>query len=116
LVKDNGWCENEQLSPFVPDVGKRGDRLIAALFEAGRIAAMSADVLAAPWPWQEGNSTGGARFTPCSHERRRGYDPARDLKQTAQKLTGWQRPTVKQLPHCRKVTRVFNRAVTGTAA
>jgi hypothetical protein len=38
----HGFCENEQL------IGKRGDRLIAALFEAGSIAAVSADVLAAP--------------------------------------------------------------------
>jgi hypothetical protein len=44
----HGFCENEQLGSFVPGIGKRGDRLIAALFEAGRIAAVSADVVAAP--------------------------------------------------------------------
>jgi hypothetical protein len=44
----HGFCENEQLRSFVPGIGKRGDRLIAALFEAGRIAAVSADVVAAP--------------------------------------------------------------------
>ena len=47
-MKHNGFCENDQLRSFVPGIGKGGDRLIAALFEAGRIAAVSADVVAAP--------------------------------------------------------------------
>ena len=36
-MKQNGFCENEQLRSFVPGIGKRGDRLIAALFELAEL-------------------------------------------------------------------------------
>jgi hypothetical protein len=81
-VKHNGFCENEQLRGLFPALGNVA---IVSLLHYSKLAELP-QCRRISWrrrgPGQEGNSSGGARFPPCSYGRR--MTLLEDLKKAAE--------------------------------